>query len=266
MNIYLHELRTMRRSTLIWAGVMLALAALYLLLFPGIAKDAAGFKELLKNYPPQVQAMMGVSIDSVTTLPGFYSIVMSFVALCGAIEGMHLGASVLSREARMRTADFLLVKPVSRTRIVTAKVCASLTMLLACSLCFFAGALLLALCVKQSPLNLRVFVLLSLTLPFLQLLFFALGLAVSVFFQKLRAVLPITLGTVFAFYLLGAFIPVNQYKGMRYLLPFQYFDNQYIIQNGALEPRFLIIGAAAATAAVVIAYAVYIRKDIHAAG
>lgn len=139
MNIYLHELKSLRKTAIIWTCAMIAIAALYLSLYSSMAQDAADFKALLSNYPPQVLAMIGATLDSITSPLGFYSMVITFVVLCGAIQAMNLGVSILSKEMRERTADFLLVKPVSRTAIVSAKLLAALTTLLATDIIYFAA-------------------------------------------------------------------------------------------------------------------------------
>ncbi len=264
MNMYLHELRSMRKSAMIWVSSMIAIAALYLSLYPGLANDAAGFKKMMGGYPPSVRAMLGVSLDSVTSLSGFYSMVITFVVLCGAIQAMNLGVSVLSKETRERTADFLLVKPVSRAAIVNAKLLASLTVLLATDILYGAAASVLVSIVKQSDYSAKVFFMLNLTLLFIQLIFFAIGLGVSVFFQKIKSVLPISLGTVFGFYIVGALIATDKTDGSRFISPFQYFDNSYIIKNSSYEAPYLIAGAVIVVAAIAAAYFIYCRKDIHA--
>ncbi|MEN6317341.1 MAG: ABC transporter permease, partial [Syntrophaceae bacterium] len=47
MNMYLFELKSMRKSTIIWTCALVALAALYLSIFPSMANSAADFKKLL---------------------------------------------------------------------------------------------------------------------------------------------------------------------------------------------------------------------------
>lgn len=265
MNMVLHELKSLRKTAIIWTCVLIAVAALYLALYPGMTKDAQDFQNLLGGYPPTVRAMLGINLAYITSLLGFYSFAFSFIALCGAIQGMNLGVSILSKESRERTADFLLVKPVSRASIVTAKLLAALTVLLATDVVFYATVFLLANAVKTSDFSNKLFFMINLTLLFLQLIFFALGMGISVFFQKLKSVLPLSLGVVFGFYILGALIATGENdEAARYLSPFKYFDVTYILQHSAYEGSYLITGAAIVVAAVAVTYVLYIKKDIHA--
>jgi len=264
MNIYLHELKSLRKSTIIWTCALIALALLYFSVYSGLAKDAADFKKLLSGYPAQLRAALGISLDNITSLLGFYSMVFSFITLGGAIQAMNLGVSILSREARERTTDFLLVKPVSRQAIVSAKLLAALTMLLATNVVYYAAALIFATMVKTADFSFQVFFMINLTLFFVQLMFLAIGLVVSVFFKQLKSVLPISLGVVFGFYIIGAIIATGNNDAERFVSPFKYFDINYIINNARYEPPYLFAGAAIVIAAIAATYAIYTKKDIHA--
>jgi ABC-2 type transport system permease protein len=265
MNMYLHELRALRKSTGIWACALIALAALFLAIYPSMAGDAADFKKLLGGYPASVRAMLGINLDYITSILGFYSMVFAFITLCGAIQAMHFGASILSKESRERTADFLLVKPVSRSSIVTAKLLAACTMILATDIVFFAVTSMIAGTVATAAYSKNLFFLINLTLLFLQLIFLAIGLILSVFFIKLKNVLPLSLGVVFGFYMIGALAAAGSEGGAaRYISPFKYFDSIYIMENAGYELQYMIAGAIITAVAVAVSYRVYIRKDIHA--
>jgi ABC-2 type transport system permease protein len=178
---------------------------------------------------------------------------------------MNLGVSILSKETRERTADFLLVKPVSRTKVITAKLLAALTAILVADVIFHVISIIIANAVKVSDFDGKLFFMINLTLFFIQLILFSLGMAVSVFFKKLKSVLPISLGTVFGFYMAGALIATGENEAAaRYISPFRYFDTAYIIQHAAYEASYLAVGAVIAAAAVTVTYIVYTKKDIHA--
>ncbi|ADU26844.1 ABC transporter permease subunit [Ethanoligenens harbinense] len=265
MNIYLHELKTLRRSTIVWTCAIIALAALYFSFYPGVVHDAGDFKKLMSGYPAPIRAALGISLDNVTSVLGYYTMVFAFVPLCGAIQSMIFGMSVLSRETRERTADFLMVKPVSRTAIVSAKLLAAVTMLIGTNTLYDAAAFFLAFIVKTSDFSGRVLFLINLTLLFIQLVFLALGLFISVFFKKLRSVLPVSLGVVLGLYMLGALAVTGKDADVvRFFFPFKYFDIAYVTKHAGYEMPYLITGAVVVLAAVAAAYLIYAKKDIHA--
>lgn len=264
MNMYLYELKSLRKSAILWVCVLIGLAALFLSVYPGMATDAAGFKELLSGYPESVRALLGINLDYITSILGFYSMIFSFIVLGGAIQAMNLGLSILSKETRERTADFLLVKPVSRSSIVTAKLLAAFTTILATNIFFSAVSSIIANIVKLEDFDGTLFFLINLSLFFIQLIFLALGVVISVFFNKLKSVLPISLGIVIGLYMIGALFVTGTEDAARFISPFKYFDITYIIQNASYEALYLIISVVIIVVSVVASYLIYIKKDIHA--
>lgn len=265
MNIYRFEVKSLRKSTLIWICSMIALAALYLSIYPSMANDAEEFKELLGNYPPAVQAMLGINLDTIASLNGFYIMIFSFILLCGAIQAMNLGVSILSKETRERTADFLLVKPVSRAAVLSAKLCAAFTMLVVTNVVFLLTVVGMAKLFVSEHFDLQLFVLVNFSLFFVQLIFTAIGIVISVFFRKLKSILPVSLGVVFGFYLVGVLLAVGEEgEKLRFLSPFKYFEMDYISKHGGYEISYLVLSAGIILISVAVTYVVYGKKDIHA--
>lgn len=264
MNIYLYELKSLKKSTAIWTLSMITLAALYFSVFPAIAKDASGFKALMSGYPESVRAMLGISLDNIASPLGYYSMFFSFISLCGAVQAMNFGISILSKESRERTADFLLVKPVSRSTIVTSKLLAAFTMLIITNAVYIASAFVVATIVKNADFSIWLFLMLNITMFFIQLIFLSIGMFVSVFFRKLKTVLPVSLGVVFGLYIGGALLVTEQDDAVRFLSPFKYFDLQYILNNSGFEIAYLITGALVIISAITVSYVIYTKKDIHA--
>lgn len=264
MNIYLHELKSLRKTTIVWTCALIALAGIYFAVYPGIVSDAADFKTLLSAYPASVRAALGISLDSITSLLGFYSMVFNFITLAGAIQAMNLGVSILSKETRERTADFLLVKPVSRSTIVSSKLLAAITMLLATDVLYYAAVFIFASMVKTTDYSNKLFFMVNTTLLFVQLIFLSIGVVTSVLIPKLKSVLSVSLGIVFGFFFIGALIATGHNDGTRFLSPFKYFDLSYILKNSAYETPYLIAGAVILLAAIVATYIIYTKRDIHA--
>lgn len=265
MNIYLYELRSLRKSTIIWTCSLLALALLYLAIYPSIYNDAEDFKNLLSNYPANVRELLGINLDTITSILGFYSMIFSFILLFGTIQAMNLGVSILSKESRERTADFLLVKPISRISIISAKLLAALTSLIITNIIFIGGCFIFANIFKTEDYSAKIFFFINLSMFFEQLIFLGIGLLISVFFNKIKSVLPISLGFVFGFYMIGALLAVGENEEtLRFISPFKYFDIIYIINHAAYETPYLILSGIIVIVSIAVSYVIYNKKDIHA--
>lgn len=264
MNIFIHELKTYRKSTIIWTVALIGIASMYLFVYPAFAKDITGLTKLLEGYPEMVKKALGFTVNTFATLTGFYSLVITFVTLCGSIQSMNLGLSILSRETADKTADFLLTKPVSRVTIVTAKLLAALFLIVITNLIYLAATIMISSAVSTSEFSLKIFILISLILFFVQIMFMALGVLVSVLAKKIKSVISISLSTVFAFFIMYMFGSVLGEETIRYLTPFKYYDPNFVVQHAGYELRFAVIEVLFVIAAIATSYVVYSRKDIHA--
>ncbi|MHB8126389.1 MAG: ABC transporter permease subunit [Desulfitobacteriaceae bacterium] len=264
MNIYLHELKAYRKSTIIWTCTLTAMVILFLLIFPAFTKDVADFKKILGGLPEGLRKAIGLSLENVFSILGFYSYVFAYITLCGSIQAMNLGTSILSKEIRDKTADFLLTKPVSRTDIMTAKLLAALTSLVITNVIYLIVSSIIASAVTSEAYNVKTFLMISLTLFFIQLMFLSLGVLISVFIPKIKSVISISLSVVFGFFIINMLDSVIGDQAIRYITPFKYFDNTYIIKNASYETSFVILEIVWIIVALGMSYFIYSQKDIHA--
>ena len=232
-------------------------------MFPSFSKDADEFKKLMEGFPVELRKAIGLSVDSIATLLGFYSYAFLYLKLTGAIQAMNLGTSILSKETIEKTADFLLTKPVTRTRIITSKLLAALVSLVITNVVFVSAVFLMASFVAADDFSKQSLFLISITLFFIQLMFLALGIIVSVVFPKIKSVITVSLGTVFGFFMLGMVSSTTDDAAMRYLTPFNYFDSAYIAEHTGYENSFLIVAVIFFVAAIAASYFLYAKKDVH---
>jgi ABC-2 type transport system permease protein len=264
MNIFFHELKAYRKSTIIWSVSLVLIIVLFMSFYPAFAKDAEDFKKIMEGYPEAIRNAIGFNLGNFFTILGFYCFPLSFITLCGAIQGMNLGTSIVSKEVREKTADFLLTKPVTRATVLTAKLMAAFVSIVITNIVYLAVTIFIAFQVKIDDFSLKILIMLSLTMFFIQLIFLALGIIISVIVPKIKSVLTVSLATVFAFYFLGMFSSTTGEEAKRYISPFKYFDTAYIIKHESYEASFLIVGAVIIILAITASYFVYAKKDIHA--
>jgi ABC-2 type transport system permease protein len=265
MNIYFHELRSYRKNTVIWVLAVGAATVLFMSMFSIFREGSADLVNLFKGFPDAVLKAFGMpDIQKLFSLPGFYSFILGFLVLCGAIQAMNLGISSLGRETSGKTADFLLTKPVTRARVVAVKLLAVFTYLVVSSIAFLLVATASAYAVSPDGFDYGTFLLMSLSFLYVQLIFAALGFLVSVIVPKIKSVLPVSLSTVFGFYIIGSVAAALNDVRIYYLTPFKYFDPVDIVQHSAYQLKYVIISVVVIVVAVAAGYLVYKKKDIHA--
>lgn len=263
MNMYRHELRMNRKSAVMWAIALVGIVCLFMSMYPTFAKESEQFKEVLRTMPEEVLAAFGLQIDSIASLLGFYSYVFLYITLGGAIQAFHLGASIISAETRAKTADFLLTKPVTRGAVLRAKLLAALTILAATHAIYYGASAAMASLVQREPFSMSAFALVNVSLLLTQLIFLALGFAAALLLPRLKTVLPLSLGVVFALFMLSATLASSGDGKLRYLTPFQYFDRAYIVRHESYEPEFLAAGAAVIAVCVLFGAIRYLKRDVH---
>jgi ABC-2 type transport system permease protein len=236
----------------------------YMSLYTAFSHDVSQSMKLLQGFPPAVRAALGIRIESFFTVLGFFGYMLTYLWLVGSIQAMNLGTGILSKEISGKTADFLLSKPISRFKVLTSKLAATLAIIIATNIVFIIASYFSAEVFKTKDFDVKVFALTCLTMLFIQLFFLSLGFLVSVLVPKIKSVLAFSLPIVFGFFIIGMLDSVIGAENARYLTPFKYFDVGYIASHSAYELRFILTEALVVAVCIVASYIIYITRDIQA--
>ena len=85
---------------------------------------------------------------------------------------------------------------------MTTKLLAAFISLVITNILYLSASSIIIFQVKISDFSLKLFIMLSLTMFFVQLIFLAIGIFISIIVSKIKSVLTVSLATVFAFYFL----------------------------------------------------------------
>jgi ABC-2 type transport system permease protein len=265
MNIFLQEFKMRFRSVATWSVAVAGVLFVFLSLFPSFALQADAVNELMSRFPPQLLTAFGLKGVDLSTVPGYFGFIFLFVQLCLAIQAANYGFSMVSIEEREWTADFLLTKPVGRSRVITGKLLAALCGLTVtngivwvstfASLGLFHGGRTYA----AAPL-----LLLLLSIVIFQLFFLSVGLVVSLLVKRIRSVTPYAKGLALGMYVLSAFGDLLGASVLEKLTPFKHFDPIYILQHRTFDLPLVMVSAAAILISLVGSYVLYTRRDIPA--
>ena len=73
---------------------------------------------------------MGIGSLDLATVDGYFGLLYLYLVIMASIHAAMLGATMISKEERDKTAEFLFVKPISRTTVITAKLGASIVIVI----------------------------------------------------------------------------------------------------------------------------------------
>ena len=170
---------------------------------------------------------------------------------------------MLSIEERELTADFLLSKPISRTKIFVSKILASLTSLLIIDLLLVASTFIALNAFKGDAIvEYRNVILVLLSLPLFQLTFMSIGMVISVSIKKVSSVLSFSMALGFGTFIISSLGGAISSSYLIYLTPFKHFDSSYVLINGSWNWSLLIISLSVMILSFVASYFLYLKRNI----
>jgi ABC-2 type transport system permease protein len=265
MNIFRQELKMYLRSVVTWSAAIVVLILVFTSLFPSFAGQAASLNEAMANFPPQLRAAFGLNGVDLSTVLGFFSFVFLFAQLCLAIQAATYGFGLVSVEEREWTADFLLTKPVNRSRILTSKLLAVIAGLTITNLALWGSSFaFVSLFRGGREYDTATLLLLLLSIAVFQLVFLGLGLVISLLVKRIKSVTPYAMGLGFGMYVLSVFGDLLGTSVLEKLSPFKHFDPNYIVQQQAWDLPLALASMAVILVSLIASYALYNRRQISA--
>ncbi|MFZ7133621.1 MAG: ABC transporter permease subunit [Eubacteriales bacterium] len=264
MNIIGRELRSNLKSLIIWCVSEFLLIYVGMMKYDGLSKTGESVNELFQSLPEGMKAMFGVGELDLTTIGGFYSVFFLYFALLGSIHAAMLGATILSKEERDKTADFLLVKPICRSKVITSKIVAGMINLLAFNMTTLFTSILFVNIFGNGENIADIIVLMMAGLAILQVLFFSFGIGISALVRSAKVATSIASAVILGTFMLSIAVDmVEKLESLKYFTPFKYFQGKAIVLDNTLDPFYIILSCIMILFFTVITYFFYKKRDIH---
>ena len=260
MRLARHELRQGRTALLVWAAAISFLMAVCVLLYPEMEGDMGELGDMFSSMGSFSEAF-GMDQVNFGTLEGFYAVECgNILGLGGAFYAALCAVTMLEKEERGHTAEFLLAHPISRRRILLEKLAASLAQVallngavLAVSLAALAGI--------GNEVPWKGILLVHLAYFLLQAELVGVCFGISAFLR--RGGMGIGLGTAAVLYFLQIIANLSQEAGfLKYITPFGYADGTKIVADGRLDLGLVALGMLYGLLGALAADWEYGRKDI----
>jgi len=264
--LYWRELKLNRTLSIVWAVTIASLIFMTMAAMPTMLKNSAVLANFVKAYPPAFMKAFNFDPASFASPLGFAVVYnMIYTMLLGSIFSISITARTLHREQVERTAEFLLVRPLSRGAIFASKFAAWLTLLVAMNIVLYAaGAASLALFTPEGlTWSLGDFNVVSAYAMLLMLSMGGVGLLLSAAARRARSLTGPAIGIVLGFYLLDIVAKLTEnYRAIGWASPFKWVDTAVTAPGYALEPWRAACFAALFGATTIAAALVWRRKDI----
>lgn len=262
MVILLHELRQGRKSLIVWTGAIALMLVICMLMFPDMKKEVEQMNELFSNMG-SFTAAFGMDQVNFGEVMGFYAIECgNILGIGGGFFAALLGVSILSKEEKERTAEFLFTHPISRSRMLFEKLLAMFVQILLLNVIIVVMALLSFKLIGETVL-MKEFLLLHVGYFLLQIEISFICFGISAFVK--RASVGIGLGLAVIFYFLNIMSNLSeQAEFLQYITPFSYAEASNIIATASLDWQLIGLGILYAVIGVASAFWYYHKKDIAA--
>lgn len=264
MNIFKFEFKQLRTSILIWGLAVPASLFIYMAFFPIMADSADEFQIMMDLMPAEVLAMMGMIPElPVTTVLGYFSLTYTMIQIPLAIQAGNYGFNMLSVEERELTADFLISKPIKRSKIIISKFLATLLALTIVNAVIWLASISSILIFKSvDTIDLQpVYVLLSSVILF-QLFFVSVGMLVSVLTKKIASVISYSMGLGFGMYILSSMGSLIGSDIFKLISPYSHFASSQILVDGHYDMTYASISIGIIIISLVGSYFLYLRRNI----
>lgn len=260
MTIWKHELKSGRVSLMIWSAAIAFLLAICVLIYPEMENQMGEISDTFAQMGGFSEAF-GMDKINFGEFIGFFGVECGNVlGLGGAFFAALLGISVLAKEEKDHTAEFLLTHPKSRVRITAEKLCAILTQILILNVVVIGITALSILLIGETP-DIEVLTLLFVAYFIMQIEIAAICFGISSFLR--RGGIGIGLGLAVILYFLNIISNLTEEaEFLKYITPFGYTEGADIIENEALNGKYIVVGTVFAVAGIVAAFYQYNRKDV----
>ncbi|MDD2371112.1 MAG: ABC transporter permease subunit [Firmicutes bacterium] len=263
MNIFFKELKSHRKSLIIWSLALILFVAGAMVKYDATSAAGDSLTSLLNDMPKAFQSMLGLGYFDINTPIGFFGATFIYLMLLGAIHGSMLGATILSSEESDKTSEFLMVKPVTRNMVVLSKMYASIFIILLFNIVVFVSSFLIVDSHGNGQSNINDVFLLMVGFFIVEMIFFFIGFFLSTVLKRAKMapsiVTAILLITFIMSVLADMFDSVSWFK---YLSPFSYFDPKVLLGFISMNMVQVGIGLSLIVVLCSLSFIFYNKRDL----
>jgi ABC-2 type transport system permease protein len=264
MNIFLKEMKSHRKSLIFWSIGVFFMVASGMVKYESLSSSGQSMNEMLAGMPKSLLAVLGIGEFDISTAAGYYGLLFIYLLLMATIHSAMLGATIIAKEERDKTSEFLFVKPVSRNIIITAKLLAAFVNILIFNLVTLVSSIVLVGKYSDGEVVTGDIALTMAGMFILQLLFMVIGSSLAAVQKKSKTSASLATGVLLLTYIISVAIDLNEgIEGLKYLTPFKYFEAKNIMFGVGFETVFIVISVGLIAVFSFITYVFYNKRDLN---
>jgi len=265
-NLYFKELKRNRKNLVIWTVIVIVFTVIVMSIFPYMKNMGDEMAKMMSELPEGMTKAMGLNDQTFNSILGMYNTYYGvYIVVLLSIYTASTGATIISKEEKNKTAEFLLTKPISRKSIYNTKLLTLFTLTLIAYLVQTIVAFAFVITLGGDDVKWSVFTTMH-THGFILILFFTcIGVLLSMLINPKKNFMGITVGIVFGSYFLSTISKVaDNISWLGHISPFHYLGFEVADPNYGIN--FLTIGVFIFinVLLLILSYKLYEKKDIGA--
>lgn len=257
------ELKINFKGLIIWSVVLLGIYLLVFAIYPSLMTEETkqSLQVMMESMPKEMLATFNMDIVGIESAFGWFKTEgYIFLTLIGGLYAAILGGTILLKEESDKTIEFLAAKPVSREKIVTAKiVCGMINIAIFTAIISVGNFIALA---NTEDFQANQFWMISILPVLLYYLFFFISLFISTFMKKSKKAMTVGIGLVFISYFLQIIGGMGENtEWIKNISLFEFASARYIVLNNEINMVYVWIGVAIIAFCTVGTYYRYHQKE-----
>jgi ABC-2 type transport system permease protein len=264
MNLFLREMKAHRKSLIIWSIGLIFMVVSGMSKYAGMSGTGQSMNDLMADMPKSLQAIMGTGVFDLSKASGYYGVLYIYLLLMGTIHAVMIGSNILAKEERDKTSEFLFVKPISRSQIVTSKLAAALTNIIIINLITLVTSISIVVHYSNGEEGVIGEILTLIGGMFiLQLLFMLLGSGIASVARNPKRASSWSTSILLICFIFSIVIDLNEnLEFLKFLTPFKYFDAKNMMYGGGYDFIFFILSIVFIGLFLVVTYVSFQKRDL----
>jgi len=264
MNLFYREMKSNMKSLIIWSVSAIALVVMGMAKYAGMASSSDAMEDMMDALPKTLVNILGMSGFDITTVMGYFGVCFFYIVIMLTIHAVMLGSGIISKEENDKTSEFLMVKPITRKQIITAKLCVSFINIIILNIVTFIASVISLNMVDDGESHFADTFMLMVGLFLLQVLFMSFGFLIATAKRKPKTVSALAMGILLASFMLSMLINASEkLEWLKYLTPFKYFEAQDIILGDGYSTGFIILTLVIIAISIIGSYIFYDKRDLY---
>lgn len=260
MAVLQKELKKGIKGFLVWTigiGFMLIVC---IFMYPEMKTQMDGMNELFANMGSFTKAF-GMDQLNFGTLIGFYGVECgNMLGIGGGLFAAYLGVTMLEKEEKDHTAEFLFTHPIRRSSVVLQKLMAVVIQIVVMNVFIFVCSII-SIQMIDEKLPMEELALIHAAYLLLEIQIGVICFGISAFLK--RGSIGIGLGMATLMYFLNLICNLSEEaEFLKYITPYAYAEPADIIAEMQLDMPLIALGMAYMIIAAMIGFVKYAKKDI----